>query len=195
MPLADTTGTPVFITTEPDWSRDVFVRTSWRTGGTTNREGGAQRTKVMQAPKLSIEYVRQAITPQQFALRRAEAVAQAGAAVVVPVWTEYGTASSFGTHSVTLNAAITSLKYKVGSWVYVKQGASACFRKIVSVATPVISLSSSGADIYPVGFTWAVFTAGARVYPCILGVKNDNRFSFVLRRTDRAAHVVGVDEL
>lgn len=193
--LADTTGTPVFIDSSPDWGQAVSLITQWKTGLVPNRESGEQRTRNSDFPRLILSYKVGAIRPKAFAIRRGQTMQQLGNAVVVPIWVEYGTASAFGTHTVTLNAAITSLKYKVGSWIYVKQGASACFRKIVSVATPVISLSPDSGDIYPVGFGWGTFSSGARVYPCILGMRNNNAYKFRLNRVDRSEDAIEVEEL
>lgn len=195
MSLADTTSTPVFIDWQPDWSATVSITTRWKTPIVVNREGGEQRAKIGVAPKLSMAYLIRSVRAQRFAIRRAMAMQQVGKAVVVPVWTEYGVSLSFATNSVTLNAAITSLKYKVGSWIYVTQGVNACFRKITVVATPAINLSSAGADFFPVGFTWATFTAGARVYPCILGMRNNNSYRYLLNRVDRAAEQILIEEL
>src|SRR5690349_2483608 len=139
MSLADTTGTPSFIQLTPDWLRPVRVVTKWSTSITTNREAGEQRSRTLAKPKLAISYEYHGMPPNAFATNRIKMLDQLGKAVVVPVWTEYGTAASFGTDSVTLNAAITSLKYKIGTWIYVVQGSNQCFRKVNSVATPTIN--------------------------------------------------------
>lgn len=193
--ITDSTASPSFVESTPDWSQPVMITTGWRTGITINREGGEQRVRPRDCPRLAISYSIAAIATKAFAIMRGEAMAQLGKPVVVPVWTEYGTSSAFGTHSVTLDAAITSLKYKVGSWVYVVQGANKCFRKITSVSTPTINLSSSGGDKYPSGFNWALFSAGARVYPCILGSRSDNGFRFQSVRTDRKNQLIEIEEL
>lgn len=195
MALTDTTSTPVFIDWQPDWSKRVSLVTKWKTLIKPNREAGEQRARISNSPRLSLVYAVGAMKPLSFSIRRAMAMQQLGATVVVPVWTEYMVASSFATNSVTATAAITSLKFKVGSWIYVIQGANACFRKITSVATPTINLSSGGSDIYPTTFTWAVFSAGARVYPCILGSRNGNAYGFKNNRVDRKDHLIEVEEL
>src|SRR5690349_3214677 len=133
MALADTTIKPVFIDTPPDWRKPVVLKTSWDTAITVNREQGSQRTRQMRAPKLQIAYERQSYNPAAFALQRIKAGEQVGNAVVVPVWTHWLTLAANNGDDVDASATITSLKFKVGSWAYFKQGASACFRKITSV--------------------------------------------------------------
>jgi hypothetical protein len=193
--LPNTILPPVFLDTPPDWLKPVSVVTRWDTAIQVNREGGEQRANIMARPKLGLTYSRSALRPQQFAINRAKAMKEVGAAVVVPVWTEYGAADSFAANSVTLTATITSLKFKIGSWIYVTQVANACFRKIASVAAATISLSSSAADFSPVGFNWSLFTSGARVYPCVLGMRADNSYRYSLNRVDRSDAFVTVEEL
>ncbi len=193
--ITDTTAAPVFIDWQPDWGQPVGVLTGWKTSITVNREGGEQRSRLRKAPRLTISYKTGVLTTMNFAKRRAAAMAQMRAAVVIPVWVEYKTASAFATNSVTANSAITSLKFKNGSWVYVLQGGVGCFRKITSVATPVINLSSDGDDFYPVGFSWAGFSAGARVYPCIVGMRAGNAMQFQLPAADRKDDAIEIEEL
>ena len=195
--IPDTTTTPAFIQIEPDWGKPVVVRSKWRNAVIANREGGEQRLNGQQAPKMSLSYFRSAHRPAQFALERGRQMSQLGKAVVLPVWTFYLSSASFATNSVTVSASITSLKYKVGSWIYVVQGANKAFRKITSVAGAVINLSAAGGDIFPVGFSWASFSgAGARVYPCILGTRTGaNSYSFRFQMPDRSSTQIGVEEL
>lgn len=195
MSLADTTSKPAFIELQPDWSKPLRLLTSWVTSIQGNRESGEQRFRVKAKPKLVISYEYRGMAPNAFVTNRVKMIEQLGKAVVCPVWTEYGTALSFATNSVTLNAAITTLKHKVGGWIYVTQGANACFRKITTVATPTINLSSAGADFFPVGFSWAGFSAGARVYPCVLGMKTENTYRVMNLRADRQDAPISVEEL
>lgn len=192
--IANTIDAPTFIEATPDWSKQIVVVSIWKTAIKVNREGGEQRFKVRGAPRLSISYMTSSIRPKSFALRRAESMAQLGSAVVVPIWTTYETASAFGTNSVTLGVA-ASAKFKVGSWVYVVQGSNKCFRKITSIASDVVNLSSGGSDIYPPAFSWGSFSAGARVYPCILGGRSANGYTFGLIRADIAEEQIEIEEL
>lgn len=195
MALADTTTRPNFITLQPDYQKRLSVVIKWETGITTSRNGGEQRSCGRAKPLYSFTYQRSAIKPTNFALLHGRAMQDTGTAVVVPNWTKYYAASSFATHTVTLGATITTMRFKVGSWIYVSQSGSACFRKITAIAGAVITLSSDSGDIEPAGFTWATFSAGARVYPCLLGVRIGNGFGFEVNRVDRSDMAVSVEEL
>lgn len=188
MSLADTRSTPIFVDSAPDWGRPVVLVASWATVSMTNREGGDQRSRTRAAPRFSLAYERRGLRPYELASERGRELSSLGAAVVVPIWTEYQIISVNGITSVTLPAAPSS-KMKVGSWAYFVEGSNTCFRKVTAITGAVLTL----ADSFPVGFGFSVFTAAARCYPCILGRRSG--YALKIRRADRADGSVEVEEL
>lgn len=193
--LTDTTGTPKFLELQPDWSRPVGLRVAWETLIQGNREAGEQRACTRSKPRYGIRYTRRGVGSKDFALQRGRAMQETNAAVVVPLWPKWLVSTAFAAHSVTFGASVTYPAFKVGSWIYALQGSDACFRKITAIASATITLSATGSDFFPVGFTWATFVAGARIYPCVLGMRDSNAFAYDLRRVDRVNTEIVIDEL
>lgn len=191
--ITDTTATPTFIEDEPDWAQPIILVRKWSTSIVPNREGGEQRKRRRKAPRFQISYRRQGYTPSELALRRRSINSQVMGSVVVPIWVADQAALSFATNSVTLSSTPAN-KFKVGSWVYVVSGSNKCFRKITSISSNTINLSTEGADKYPSGFDWSLFSTGI-VYPCILGIRVDNSVRIVSSRHDIHAIEISVDEL
>ena len=189
--IQDSTQTPSFIEDEPNWNRPVIVTTQWSTGIVPNRDGGEQRSRRRNKPVFALTYERSAMTPTRQLLARITAIKALATAGVVPIWTHPATLTSLVGSTVTLTAA-ASIKFKVGSWLYFKQtGLTSTFRKIQTIAGAVITLA---ADVFP-GPGTPAFTSGAAVYPCILGMREENSVRFRQIRSDRSATTITVEEL
>jgi len=190
MSLPNTTTTPQFLEERPDWSKPVSLELAWKTDVQPSRDGSEQRSRRRQQPRYRFGYAIAALTTAQFAVRRAKGILEQGAALCVPIWTDAHTLASTvttaGGQVATLGATMDGNKFKVGSYAYIVQtGKPSVFRQITAVGTTTITLAAGGTVSY---------TAGAEVYPCILGVPSDG-LTFAASKLDDTDETITVEEL
>ena len=190
-----TLAPPVFIEDAPDWGQRYSFWSEWSTLIQSARNGAEQRIRQRQAPRLSLLYTLSALSVSEYALRRAHGMDEVSAPVVVPIWHAYQTLASMTSANVANFAVNLALReFRVGSYAYFEQtGLVSCFRKITVVGAVDLTLTASP-SAYP-GGTVPTFTAGARVYPCIFGIPDDNAVVFEHNRPHDSGEVVYVDEL
>jgi hypothetical protein len=187
---------PVFIEDAPDYGLLITVEMAFETAITVARESGEQRAMKRMAPLVSHAYKRSALGAAEFSRQKANLIEQVGAPIVIPVWTDGLPLSSMPTiDSANMGGAavLDTEKFKVGSWAYMVQaGKVSTFRKILSMAAGVITFTAL--DIYPVtGVT--NFTAGATVYPCILGMHSQDSAALIANKVEESDQVIGIEEL
>lgn len=189
-----TTLSPAFIEDAPDWGQPVSVATTHRTEIITSRMGGEQRARKRQRPRYSIAYRLSALNIQEHSLRKAKSLKELGRPVCVPIWTAWLALTSMTTvDRAELTVALALKKFKVGSWAYFTQaGKVSTFRRIVAVGATFIDLHAS--DSFPVPPIPA-FTAGARVYPCVLGMRVQSQAAATKMRLNSTDELVSVAEL
>jgi hypothetical protein len=184
---------PVFLEYDPDWGQEVTVEGRCLTGIVASRSDGEQRSRKRQIPRFAITYQVPALTPAEFSLYLARMLQIQGAPVIVPIWTDALILTSMPTvNSADLTtASLTYKKFKKDSWAYMTQaGKVSTFRKISSIAGTVLSFTSG--DLNPGGVK--TFTAGAKVYPCILGWFPEGG-SYKARRVTESDGTIAVEEL
>lgn len=189
MSVLNTTASPQFLAEPPDWSKPVSVETVWQTDILTARDGSEQRSRRRQQPRYRVGYTLAALNGEQFAVRRAKSLLEQAAAVVVPVWTDpftLGSTVGTGTATADLSESLALQKFKPGSYAYfVQTGKTATFRRIVAVGDESVDLAAGGAD---------TFTAGATVYPCVVGVPAEGA-NFTANKLDDTDEAVVIEEL
>ncbi len=186
MSVQNTTGQPQFIEEAPDWSRPVTVETVWSTEITTARDGSEQRTRRRLQPRYRMAYTIAALSVAEFAVRRAKAILEQGAAVVVPIWTDQFVLASAVTpdeSDADLDEPLDVQKFKVGSYAYFV-GDTTAFRLITAIADGVLTLADGDGS----------FDIGATVYPCIVGVAADGA-NFTAQKLDDSTEETVVEEL
>jgi hypothetical protein len=188
--IPNTTATPQFLEEQPDWSKPVSLEIAWKTDVQTARDGSEQRAGRRGQPRYRFGYVISALNIAQFALRRAKGILEQGAALCVPVWTDphtlANTITTAGGQAATLGAGMDGQKFKVGSYAYIVQtGKPTVFRQITAVGSTTVTLAAGGTVSY---------TAGAEVYPCIVGLTTDG-LSFAAGKLDDTDETVLVEEL
>lgn len=188
------TASPVFIQDQPDWGKPVRVKLTFKTDVVMNRQAGEQRARRRSHPRYAMQYTIAAMTIAELSLRKARSITELGAPLVVPLWPQWQTLVTMTTaNRADLDVPTARLPFKVGSWAYfVQTGKVSTFRQITALGSDYIDLAASGH--YPAG-TLPSFTAGARVYPCILGAHNDNQFAFELIALNSTDQRVAVMEL
>lgn len=186
--IADsTTATPRFIEAQPDWSKPVQVVATYRTSIAEARGEGRQRARWRQQPRYAISYQVTALTVAEFAARRATILGELAAPVVVPIWTDEHELSGMAGHVATLTASVVKKKFKAGSYAYfVQTGLVSTFRRIVSISGSTVTFAAA---------TVPSFTAGATVYPCILGKRPKDGAGFTLHLVDNSDEAISIEEL
>lgn len=186
---------PVFIDSECDWGKPVLVIARHRTDIQTMREGSEQRARRRARPRYATSFMLSGLPTLDFAQRRAKALKELGRPVVVPIWPAPLTLVSMpNADQASFNPTTLALKkFKVGSWAYfVQTGNVSTFRKITGIGSTFLDLHAT--DAFPVPPIPA-FTAGALVYPCVLGRRFDNAAAFEAQRLNVSNEEVSVEEL
>lgn len=136
-----------------------------------------------------ISYVIAALNVGQFSVRRAKSLLEQSAAIVVPIWSDqFVLGNNVGTGAVDANLgeSLSVQKFKAGSYAYFTQsGRTPMFRLIESIAGETLSLAAGGSQ---------TFTAGATVYPCIVGMPSEG-VSFTALKLDATDEAVVIQEL
>lgn len=177
---------PVFIQEAPDWSKPVVVSFDFLTTIAEARNEGRQRARWRKQPRYSISYEVPAQTLAEFTVRRAAIIGELRAPLVCPIWTDWHELDSVAGNNFTLTASVTKKKFKVNSYAYIVQGDNKAFRKITGIAGAVLTFQSG---------TFPTFTAGATVYPCIVGFRPKDGNAFTQRLPDSTDEAITVEEL
>lgn len=190
MSVPNTKATPQFLEERPDWSKLVTLEIVWKTDVQAARDGSEQRSRRRQQPRYRHGYTIAALTTAEFAARRAKSILEQGAALCVPIWTDphtlANTITTAGGQSASLGAGMDANKFKPGSYAYIVQsGKPSVFRQITAVGSTSVTLAAGGSVSY---------TAGATVYPCIVGIPAEG-LAFAASKLDDTDETVLVEEL
>lgn len=182
------TVTPKFIQEQPDWSKPVSVSFDFNTSVAEATGGGRQRARWRKQPRYAMAYTVAAMTAAEFTVRRSALIGELASPLVVPIWPdEFTLASMTSTHVANLGETLSKKKFKVGSYAYfVQSGLTSTFRKITIVGSSSLTFEAASVP---------VFTAGATVYPCILGQRPKDGSAFMLNRVDETDEQIAIEEL
>ena len=124
----------------------------------------------------------------EFSLRRSNVITELQAPVVVPIWTdEFGLLEMQSANVSLLDATLAKKRFKIGSYAYFEQsGKTSTFRKITNIASNALTFEAASVP---------AFTAGATVYPCILGMRPKDGAAFVMQRLDETDEMINIEEL
>jgi len=185
---------PVFIDSEPDWGQPISVLTQHFTDIQSAREGSEQRARRRVRPRYSISFIVPGLATLDYSIRKAKALKEVGRPVVVPIWTAWLALSSMTTvDRAALGVTLALKKFKAASWAYfVQAGKVSTFRRITAVGSNFIDLHAT--DAFPVPPIPA-FTAGAAVYPCVLGRRAENSCPFIHQRVNLTDEPIFAEEL
>lgn len=177
---------PVFIESRPDFGREILLTASYRVSVNASRNQGEQRARWAMRPRFSFAYQVAALPSADFAQRRASLLAELTSPIVVPIWTDEFTLSSMtSAHVANLGVQLAKKKFKVGSFAYFVQGGNATFRKILTVGSTSLTFVAESVPTY---------TAGALVYPCILGLRGQES-QFTANLVSETDETISVEEL
>lgn len=179
-----------------------------------SRDGTEQRAKRRGKPLLSLAFTVSGFTIGEFAIRSVRGRSELLAPIVVPIWPCYVTLLTMGTTNqarfdVGVNPDKFNVnKFKVGSWAYfVESGKTSVFRQVTSVVPAYesggeivygyIDLQSGNGKSGWAGTSTAVpsYAAGAKVYPCIVGMRKGNEIVFNNETIDQNSEMISVEEL
>ncbi len=183
-----TTVTPKFITEQPDWSKPVNVTFDFNTSVAEATGQGRQRARWRQQPKYAIAYTVAALTVSEFSVRRSAIIGELAAPLVCPIWTDEFVLLAMASANVAdLGETLTRKKFKVGSYAcFMQTGLATTFRKIVSISGTTVTFEAASVPS---------FTAGATVYPCIVGERAKSGTGFNLNKIDDTDELISVEEL
>lgn len=180
-----TTDTFQFIEEQPDWSRRVLLEASYKTPILSARTAREQRGARLRKPKLALAYTIAAMNLAEFTVRRMKSLLEQQATVVVPVWPDaYTLVSLAGGTAADLGQPLAKKRFKVGSYAYFLQGGVSEFRAITAISGNTLTVAAGS----------QTFTAGAEVWPCIVGVQREGS-AFLFALTTEAEENIAVEEL
>ena len=151
-----------FITDEPDWQKSPIVTEVYSTSIAVTRAGLETRQRNKVAPRYQIEYVVSGLTNDEYFARLEQAMLDARAPLIVPMWTESTTLASDMTGSFD-NAELADERrvgfFRVSDYIYFIDGTDKEFRTIATVTDSTnLVLDVAGGE--------TEFLTGARAYPC-----------------------------
>jgi hypothetical protein len=127
--------------------------------------------------------------------RRLAALREMAGAVVLPLWTLPETFESVVSETVTLDVvSLAKTAFQIGGYAFFDQdGLASVFRVITAIGVDSITLAAGNAA-YP-EIAVPSYTAGALVYPCIIGQRNDNTLDGRMAGLEAAEEILYVQEL
>ena len=184
---------PNFIIHSPDWSSAVRVFQRWNTAIVAAHGGLEQRQQLQSRAKFGVAYEIGPWTALQWADRKLAMMAESGAPVVAPVWPLPVGLSSMSGNTANLDGTTASTAFLAGGYaLFEESGKASVFRLIVSVGATSLTLASGNAA-YPV-ITPPSYTSAAVVYPCVVGMKENNRANWASENIESISEVVYVQE-
>ncbi len=169
-----TTVAPVFITDTPDYEKPLQLVSAYRTSIATAASGGDQRARWRKRPRYSLTYFISSLDMAEFSVRRSKQIQELRAPVCCPIWTDtFELSSMLSANVADLGATLAPRKFKVNSYAYFVQGSNSSFRLITAISSTQLTFAAG---------SFPTYTAGALVYPCIIGkrVRGKNGFTFNL---------------
>lgn len=193
IPNSQTTA-PVFIEIEPDWSVPFTVWQKWETYIQTAWNGVEQRAARRHRPLYDIAYTSGAFTADEWPVRRANLLAEYEGPVVVPLWAHADRLSSIVDDVVTLMVeSLVRSPFKPSSYAYfVREGLPSTFRLIEAVGNTSLTLAAEVAWPYIMP---PAYPAGTLVYPCVFGIRRENRGEWSHQQLDATVEQIYVEEL
>lgn len=194
--IADSSNTePLFISDPPDWSKPYSFAQIWQTIVTKSQNGSEQRGKPRHRPRFSLSYEISAMTIAEQSVKRANMIDYLGAPIVVPAWHAWELMAGKSTNGVTLSTTETLTRaFKIGSYAYLEAaGFTSCFREITAIGASSLTFAAGNAAFPDI--VMPLYPVGAKVYPCIFGVYNENAGEFFQNRHDQTDHGVSVVEI
>jgi len=185
----------VFVTDTPDWSQPVRFWQTWQTGIQQSKNGTEQRNSMRSRPLYSIAYAISGMNTLDWGARRMAALRAMASAIVVPLWTVPESFESVAGEIVTLDVtSLAKTAFQVGGYAYFEQtGLASVFRVITAIGADTITLASGNAA-YP-DVTVPTYTAGALVYPCIIGQRDNNTLDSRMAGLESSEEILYVQEL
>ena len=183
----------VFVDDPPDWAKDVRVYMKFRTDVAMAFSGAEQRARRRNEPLYEQAFETEELA-QPFTVLRKRILEEVSAPIVVPLWSRWQTFVSLISDVLTLDIDLTKSPFRVGSYAYfVESGKTSVFRSITAKSGATITLTTGNAaypDISP-----PTYTTACSVYPCIVGIREENVGEFTPVRPDVSRLLYHVIEL
>lgn len=181
-----------FVTISPDWKMSVRYWVTHSTDVHRAYDQTEQRTANRSYPRCSIAYGR-TYAANEWPARRAALLNEFGQSLVVPIWTRPDSYVSAAGDVVTIDATTVLSPYKVGSYAYFEEtGLASVFRQITALDGDEITFAAGNAA-FPV-MAVPAYTAAALVYPCIIGLRQNNEAEWSEDQVDQAGEVLFFEE-
>jgi hypothetical protein len=189
-----TTEAAVFLIDEPDFSREIEFTMQFVTDISSSHSDVEQRAKRRLSPKYQIAFTIGPLDSDGWPMRKSRMIRELGAPVVVPIWIRPVGFTSEASDVVTVDTNISKREFRVGSYALFREaGLSTVFRKITAIGATTITCETGNAAFPDI--TVPSYTSAAEVFPCILGLRNDNEGESVNRNPRKTRENVRVNQL
>ena len=163
-----------FITDTPDWSRSPLVTEFYSTSISVTRGGLETRARNKIAPRYQIEYTISGLTGDQYFARIQQAMLDARAPLVVPLWTEDNVLDDDMTGTFDNCTLVDERRvglFRAADYIYFIDEPDAEFRSIASVTnSTTLVLDVVGGEIG--------FGSGSAAIPCLICEQVTNTLDF-----------------
>jgi hypothetical protein len=178
-----------FLEDEPDWGQDVLLTLNFFTLIFGARNSAEQRARKRFLARFDLGYTLTGLDIGDYSTRRADSMRELGGPIVVPLWPLETTLTTFVDASTITIPSVRG--FKVNSFAYFTQdGLPSAFCRIVSVGDNIgLDLTQS----FPIALP--AYTAGALVYPCVIGMHGQNSAAFIHHSINNSDQTVSVSEL
>ena len=191
------TATPVFVERVPDWKRDYIVDQVWTTTVLGSHDSAEQRANMRTKPRWMLSYGPAAMAPAAYSAWKALLRRASGSTIVVPMWHwPIGvTVDNANLFTPTIDADLfETTPFKVGSYAYFTGAFTAHFRLITSLEGGKIACAS-GNSAYPNAALPSYGASVARVFPCVVGTMQENRFDATMQKPTQTEGRLTIEEL
>lgn len=206
MAWADTTNESdnLYWEQQPDWGKPVTFLPKFITAIAVAHSGAEQRARRRNASRREFAFVLDGQDRSTFPARKARIIKELGLPIVIPLWNlPFAITSTGGAgpdrYTITPPAGVTSLDetdFRRNGIVYFTQtGKTPCFHRIINWKyLSDLTFQINTTPLYP-AVSFQVFGTTATVYPCIRGVRLENKAELALHRFDETEEKFHLYEL
>jgi hypothetical protein len=199
--IADTTNqSTIYVTDKPDWGADYSFEKECITLINKSKNAAEQRARMRSRSRHALSYAIAAMSIAEASVRRAQAIKGLGAALGVPIWHAYEVVDSHVGDVITVETDKLLLRpFSEGGIAFLEHGENDpggtidVFVQILEVTADTITIDTPA--LYPAAAVVPTYNPGARIYPVILGIADENSVRFVYPDVNKATQLFDVIEL
>lgn len=183
MILDSTNCATYYIQDKPDWGAAYSFDLEAMTQITKSKDGSEQRARKRNRVRYSLSYQIAAMNLAELTVRKAAVHRGLGGLLAVPIWHAVELLVSSASNAFTLTTGVGLVLaesfFRVGGLAYFEQtGKTSVFRRVDSfTGDNVLNLVAGNAEFPDIAMP--AFTAGAKVYPVVIGIADENSTRFV----------------